>query len=70
MAYKGHMKDGVVVLDETADLPEGARVDVRPVAPPEGTHHPDVERFAGVTPPAQEAGAREEYFAHLRTKHQ
>jgi hypothetical protein len=70
MAYKGHMKGGVVVLDETADLPEGTRVDVRPVAPPRGTHHPDVERFAGVIPPDQEFDTGEAYLSHLRTKHQ
>ena len=28
MTYKGHTENGVVVLDEPADLPDGARVTV------------------------------------------
>lgn len=28
MTYRGHVKDGVVVLDEPAALPEGASVEV------------------------------------------
>jgi hypothetical protein len=28
MTYKGHVENGVVVLDEEANLPEGAEVDI------------------------------------------
>jgi hypothetical protein len=28
MVYRGHVKNGVVVLDETVNLPEGAEVNV------------------------------------------
>ncbi len=35
MTYKGHVKNGVVVLDEPAGLPDGAEVEVRPVEEPE-----------------------------------
>lgn len=37
MTYKGHIKNGVVVLDEPAQLPEGAEVtvDVAPEVRPE-----------------------------------
>jgi len=28
MSFRGHVKNGVVVLDEAADLPEGAEVSV------------------------------------------
>jgi len=28
MTYRGHVKNGVVVLDQPAELPEGAEVDV------------------------------------------
>lgn len=31
MSFRGHIKNGVVVLDEAADLPEGAEVRVEPV---------------------------------------
>ncbi|MCX7012586.1 MAG: hypothetical protein NTW86_08490, partial [Candidatus Sumerlaeota bacterium] len=31
MVFKGHVRNGVVVLDESADLPEGVEVRVEPV---------------------------------------
>lgn len=31
MTYKGRVKNGVVVLDKPAELPEGAEVSVRPI---------------------------------------
>lgn len=40
MVYRGHVKDGVVVLDDPCDFPDGAEVEVQPVVhakpPPEG----------------------------------
>lgn len=41
MSYKGHVHDGVVVLDEPADLPEGTHVTINVVAP----HHYGAERM-------------------------
>jgi len=35
MTYRGHVKNGVVVLDPAVALPEGAEVDVSPVSPAE-----------------------------------
>ena len=32
MTYSGHIKNGVAVLDEPADLPEGTPVVVQPIA--------------------------------------
>jgi len=32
MTYRGHVRNGVVVLDVAVDLPEGVAVDVIPVA--------------------------------------
>jgi hypothetical protein len=32
MVYRGHVKNGMVVLDEGADLPEGAEVQVALIA--------------------------------------
>jgi hypothetical protein len=29
MIYRGHVKDGVIVLDQSVQLPEGAEVEVR-----------------------------------------
>ena len=31
MAYRGHVRNGVVVLDQSASLPEGTPVEVSPV---------------------------------------
>jgi hypothetical protein len=31
MTYKGHVKNGVIVLDEPSDLPDGTQVEVLPV---------------------------------------
>ncbi len=33
MTYRGHVKNGVVVLDESASLPEGMSVRVEPLGP-------------------------------------
>lgn len=33
MSYRGHIKDGAVILDETIDLPEGTEVEVEVVSP-------------------------------------
>ncbi len=38
MIYKGHVENGVIVLDEPANLPEGAEVEVHPVHTPKQTH--------------------------------
>ena len=35
MTYRGRVKNGVIVLDPAANLPEGAEVEVSPLAPEE-----------------------------------
>ncbi len=67
MTYKGHVENGVVVADQPIGLPDGTSVEIRPLRPAHGRHHPDVERFAGIIP--QNSGDEEEYFAHIRAKH-
>jgi hypothetical protein len=42
MTYRGHVKNGVIVLDEPGALPDGMRVDVAPV---EDTEHAADERL-------------------------
>lgn len=44
MTYRGHIKDGVVVLDEPAKLPEGAAVRVEAVTP--DSDRPYANKFA------------------------
>ena len=34
MTYRGHVKQGVVVLDSGSELPEGIEVNIEPVTPP------------------------------------
>jgi hypothetical protein len=68
MSYKGHVEKGIIVADEPVNLPDGTVVEFRPIEPPGGRHHPDVERFAGVISP--DAGDEDEYREHLRDKHQ
>lgn len=68
MSHRGHMENGVIVLDEPVNFPDGTVVELRPVSLPPGRHHPDVERFAGVI--QGDAGGKEEYFEYIRKKHQ
>lgn len=47
MVYRGHIKGGVVVLDEPVSLPDGIEVKVEPVAPVEPPARPTLaEQFA------------------------
>jgi hypothetical protein len=49
MVYQGHIQNGVVVLDDTPDLPEGARVQVAlvPSVAEESTLGARLMKFAG-----------------------
>lgn len=40
MVYRGHIKDGVVVLDDPSELPEGAAVRIEVVEPDSATEQP------------------------------
>jgi hypothetical protein len=50
MSYRGHVKNGVVLLDEPSSLPEGAEVNVELVASAnqQGSTPPSVREFAGM----------------------
>ena len=51
MVYRGHVKNGAVVLDDAARLPEGVAVAVQVVdQTPSEEIHPDIARFSGVLP--------------------
>ncbi len=69
MTYSGHIKNGVVVLDEAADLPEGAKVIVDVIEPgaPEAVH-PEIERLTGILPP--ELDVEQVHRKRLMDKHQ
>ncbi|MBI3468910.1 MAG: hypothetical protein HY000_38385 [Planctomycetes bacterium] len=42
MTYRGHVENGVVVLDEPCDLPDGAAVQVSPIPPPAGAKEGEI----------------------------
>lgn len=69
MTYNGHIKNGVVVLDEATDLPEGAKVIVNVIVPGDAEGiHPEVERLTGILPP--ELNVEQTHRQRLMDKHQ
>ncbi len=68
MVYRGHIEKGAIVLDEPAQLPEGAQVRVEVcTALEDEPMHPDLVRFTGILP--RDLDARDEYVAGMRKKH-
>ena len=43
MTYRGHVRNGLIVLDEPTDLPEGTAVEVHPAEETEPQQKPDPE---------------------------
>jgi len=68
MTYKGHVQNGVVVLDEPVNLTEGTRVRIEVLheAPSEALH-PEIVRFTGVLP--SDINVRAEYAQGVAKKH-
>ena len=51
MIYKGHVHNGMLVLDEPVTLTEGTRVRIEVLhAAPSEPLHPEIVRFTGVLP--------------------
>ncbi|MCX8037251.1 MAG: hypothetical protein N3D11_09455 [Candidatus Sumerlaeia bacterium] len=51
MAYRGHVQNGKIVLNDKVHLPEGSLVEVMPVDLDVGEPlHPDLIRFVGILP--------------------
>jgi len=51
MTYQGHIRNGIIVLDEPASLAEGARVRIEVLDAEEANRlHPDIARFTGILP--------------------
>lgn len=68
MAYRGHVENGVVVLDEPAKLAEGARVRMNVIREDaDEALHPDIIRFTGILP--ANIDARSEYLEAMKKKH-
>ncbi|NLV44850.1 MAG: hypothetical protein GXY07_10160 [Candidatus Hydrogenedentes bacterium] len=58
MTYKGHIQNGMIVLDDPVKLTEGAlvRVEIVDKRKPKALH-PDIKRFTGILPSATDARA-------------
>ncbi len=68
MTYNGHIKNGVVVLDEAPDLPEGAKVIVNVLGDGEAESiHPEVDRLTGILP--GDLDAEDAHRQRLMDKH-
>ncbi len=51
MAYEGHVRNGMIVLNEHVNLAEGVRVRVEVLHSPEAESlHPDILRITGLIP--------------------
>ena len=68
MTYRGHVQDGLVVLDESVSLRNGVAVCVEVLEDTElEPLHPDIVRFTGILPP--DLDVRAEYVAGMARKH-
>lgn len=68
MTYRGHVHNGVIVLDEPADIAEGSVVCVELFEESQAWPlHPEIKRFTGILP--SEINIRDEYAEGLMKKH-
>ena len=69
MTYRGRVKNGVVVIEDDADLPEGAEVLVELCDGANGSElHPDIIKFSGILPSDLDGAA--DHHEGLAEKHQ
>jgi hypothetical protein len=73
MAYRGHIENGVVILDEAVDIPEGTMVSVsvlaEPTDTPSGTLYDRLKPFIGKAeglPP--DLARNHDHYLHGRTE--
>jgi hypothetical protein len=68
MVVRGHVKDGVIVLDEDVRLEEGTRVSVEvEAARKKFPIHPDVAKMIGILP--SDIDVKEEYRQYVQEKY-
>ncbi len=67
--YRGHIHNGMVVLDDPIDLPEGTEVKVDAVNEMEDLEgiHPEVLAMTGIIPSIDDP--KGEYYRYLEEKH-
>ncbi|MBI1319734.1 MAG: hypothetical protein GC168_12415 [Candidatus Hydrogenedens sp.] len=69
MTYYGHIKNGMIVLDDAAPLPEGACVVVQLRDVPDTIAvSENVQRISGIVPPIEDA--QRDYYEAMAKKHQ
>jgi len=51
MTYRGHIENGVIILDEPADLPEGVQVNIDVRIIPEGDETTEIPTLAETLAP-------------------
>ncbi len=66
MTYKGHVENGVVVLEQPAALPEGTEVDVLPVEKParESTLSEMLLKHAGTIPGPPDLAINHDHYLY------
>jgi hypothetical protein len=68
MTYRGHIQNGMVVLDEPAQLTEGARVRIEILEETQQESlHPEILRYTDVLP--ENIDVRGEYAEGMVKKH-
>jgi hypothetical protein len=67
MTYKGHVQNGVVVLDEPTDLPDGAEVRVE-LASGEPTLYQELADIVGIVDGPSDLAEHHDYYAHGKPK--
>lgn len=69
MPFRGHYRNGVVVLDDKPSLPEGAEVAIEVIEPlSDAQIHPEIARFAGILP--ANIDLRDVYYQEQMVKHE
>lgn len=74
MTYQGHFENGVIVLDEPANLPDGAKVRVELLSPgeapqtpetPQSTHYEHYEPIIGaIDDLPEDFAAQHDHYIH------
>ena len=68
MTYRGHVENGVVVLDEPVKLPEGARVRVELASPQPATLAERLKDVIGIIEGPPDLAEQHDHYAHGKPK--
>lgn len=68
MTYRGHVENGVVVLDDPVKLPEGAQVQVELASPQSLTLAERLKDVIGIIEGPPDLAEQHDYYAHGEPK--